>query len=66
MEKLLTPAEVSEITGIKVGALAQLRYMGTGPRFRALTPKNIRYSESDVATWIEDSARTKTGELVSK
>ena len=31
MEKLLTPLEVAEITGLSIGALAQMRYMGTGP-----------------------------------
>lgn len=60
-DKLLTPDEVSEWTGIKTAALAQLRYKGTGPKYRALTSKTIRYSERDVQAWIDASERTITG-----
>jgi len=62
MDKLLTPPEVSELTGISVGGLAQLRYEGRGPRYRQLSPRKIRYTESDLQEWIDESARTKTGQ----
>lgn len=60
MERLLTPSEVSELTGVTTAHLAQLRFTGKGPRYRALTPKTIRYTESDVQDWIDRSARTTT------
>lgn len=58
-EVLLTDEQVSAWTGISRGALRQLRYLGEGPRYRRLTPKTIRYLESDVSAWIE-AARTGT------
>jgi predicted DNA-binding transcriptional regulator AlpA len=61
-DRLLTPAQVSEWTGLSVDALAQQRFRGTGPRYRALTAKTIRYLESDVQAFIEASARTSTAE----
>jgi predicted DNA-binding transcriptional regulator AlpA len=60
-DKLLTPEQVSEWTGIRPAALAQLRYKGTGPKYRALTAKTIRYTESDVQAWIDAAERTITG-----
>ncbi len=61
-DPLLTPAQVSEWTGLTPGALAQQRFRGIGPRYRALTPKTIRYLESDVRAWSEASARTSTAD----
>lgn len=65
MEKLLTPAEVTAITGISVDALAQLRYTGKGPAYRRLTARAIRYTETDVREWIDASRRTSTLQEVS-
>ncbi|GAB3396134.1 hypothetical protein GCM10027568_29680 [Humibacter soli] len=56
--------EVEEITGISLGALAQLRYHGKGPRFYKPTPRTVLYKRAEVLAWIEASARTKTGALV--
>jgi predicted DNA-binding transcriptional regulator AlpA len=52
---------VSAWTELSRGALAQLRYLGKGPRFRRLTAKAIRYSEKDVQAWLDESARTAAG-----
>ncbi|ANJ25720.1 hypothetical protein ATC03_02020 [Agromyces aureus] len=59
---LLTPREVSEWTGLSMGALAQLRYKGLGPSFIKLTPKTVRYIPEQVEAWIEESVRTQTGQ----
>lgn len=61
IEKLLTPKDVSSITGLTVQALAQMRYRGTGPVYRQLSARAIRYREADVQAWIDASARTITG-----
>lgn len=58
---LLTPQEVSEWTGLSMGALAQLRYKGTGPNFVKLTPKTVRYFRDQVEAWIDASVRSQTG-----
>ncbi|PYY38852.1 AlpA family transcriptional regulator [Curtobacterium sp. MCPF17_046] len=63
MDVLLTPQAVSEIAGVSVSALAQMRYRGTGPVYRQLSARTIRYREADVQTWIDAAARTQTGEL---
>ncbi|NNC12830.1 hypothetical protein HII28_13195 [Planctomonas sp. JC2975] len=59
----MQPAEVEEITGISIGALAQLRYHGAGPRFYKPTPRTVLYRRDEVLAWIEASARTKTGAI---
>jgi predicted DNA-binding transcriptional regulator AlpA len=60
-EDFIQPQSVSEITGLSVAALAQLRYQGTGPRFYKPTPRTVLYKRSEVVAWIEESARTSTG-----
>jgi len=65
MEKLLTPMEVAEITGLSIGHLAQFRYQGTGPAYRRLSAKAIRYTASDVQEFIDQSRRTQTGQAVA-
>jgi hypothetical protein len=59
----IQPVEVEEITGISVGALAQLRYHGAGPRFYKPTPRTVLYKRSEVLAWIEASVQTRTGAL---
>jgi predicted DNA-binding transcriptional regulator AlpA len=54
------PDVVSEITGLSVGALAQLRSQGRGPRFYKPLPRTVLYKRSEVVEWIESSARTGT------
>lgn len=59
----IQPVEVEEITGISIGALAQLRYHGAGPRFYKPTPRTVLYKRSEVLAWIEASVQTRTGAL---
>ena len=58
----ILPATVGEITGMKTGALAQLRYLGRGPRFYKPTPRTVLYKRSEVLAWIEASATTRPSE----
>jgi hypothetical protein len=62
MEKLLSPAEVADITGLTTGTLAQMRYLGTGPAYRRLSAKTIRYSVSDVESFVASARRVSTRE----
>lgn len=55
----VSPAAVSEMTGLSVGALAQMRYTGIGPRYYKPTPNKVLYKASEVVEWIEASARDR-------
>lgn len=65
MEKLLTPQEVADATGLTVRALAQMRYLGTGIPYRRLSARTIRYAESDVIAFVNAVRRTGTRESVA-
>ncbi|WP_251454446.1 AlpA family phage regulatory protein [Microbacterium sp. Marseille-Q6648] len=58
---LMTPQEVSQWTGLSIGALAQLRYKGQGPQFVKLTPKTVRYVREQVQAWIDSQMQTQSG-----
>ena len=55
-EEFIVPAEVTAISGLSVGALAQLRHMKMGPKYYKPTAKIILYKRSDVIEWVEASA----------
>lgn len=57
---LMTPQEVSQWTGLSIGALAQLRYKARGPEFVKLTPKTVRYVREQVQAWIDSQMRTQS------
>jgi predicted DNA-binding transcriptional regulator AlpA len=59
-QDFIQPAEVGEITGLSIAALAQLRYQGRGPRFYKPTPRTVLYKRSEVIDWVEASAQTRT------
>ena len=62
-EPFATPREIAEEFGFTVNALAQWRFVGSGPTFYRPTPRTIRYLRSEVRTWILESARTTTAEV---
>ena len=59
-QEFIQPAEVTEITGLSIAALAQLRYQGRGPRFYKPTPRTVLYKRVEVVAWVENSAQTST------
>jgi hypothetical protein len=59
----LTPSQVCELVpGLSRGALSQMRFKGTGPRYLKPLAKTILYRRQDVIDWLEASERTQTGE----
>lgn len=54
----LTPAEVSELTGVPVGTLRQWRHNNIGPRSWKLAGR-VRYDVADVNAWM-DAQRAAT------
>lgn len=63
--KALKPATVAEWLDTTTGALAQMRYMGQGPKFVKIGGRSVRYMETDVLAWIEAQTRQQTGDQVS-
>lgn len=63
--KALKPATVAEWLDTTAGALAQMRYMGKGPKFVKIGGRSVRYMEADVLAWIEAQTRQQTGEQVT-
>ena len=59
-EQFILPSMVAELTGLSLGALAQLRYHGRGPRFYKPTPRTVLYKRVEVVDWVESSAQTRT------
>ncbi len=58
-EQLLTPAQAGDLLAMTKGALAQLRYLGSGPRFVRVSGRSIRYRPQDLDEWIEANLFTK-------
>lgn len=53
---LLNDKHVQELTGIPTGTLRWWRHQGEqGPKWFRLGPRAIRYKQSDVLAWIEES-----------
>jgi excisionase family DNA binding protein len=52
IDKLLTPAEVAELTGLSVETLAQWRSQRRGIPFVKISRNCVRYRQSDFDNWI--------------
>jgi len=60
---LLNARQVGEWVGLTPAALSAMRFKGTGPKYRKLGPKTVRYVESDVQAWIDEAERTPSAEI---
>ncbi|MDO8338440.1 MAG: helix-turn-helix domain-containing protein [Microcella sp.] len=54
--------QTCELTGLSRGGLAQLRFRGEGPPFYAITPRKIRYRETEVVEWMASKRRQSTAD----
>ena len=61
-ERLMTATEAGDLLAMTRGALAQLRYMGTGPKFVKLGGRSVRYRLEDLEEWIAQCTRTCTSQ----
>ena len=62
--KLLTPKDVSEITGLSIETLAQWRSQRRGPPYVKFSRNCVRYRQSDLDGWVlERIVRTESGEV---
>ena len=55
----LTPQQAAHFLGLKVQTLYNLRWKGTGPRFRKHS-RYIRYHLEDLETWSCERTRKRT------
>jgi hypothetical protein len=55
--EFIQPAEVVELTGLSIGALAQLRHQHKGPRYYKPTARTVLYKRDEVLAWVEASAQ---------
>lgn len=62
MQKLLTPAAVSELLGVAERTLERWRITGEGPRYVKLTRKVVRYLADDVATFVAERVKANTAQ----
>jgi len=60
MPDLATTGEVAEYVRSSVARLAQLRYMGRGPKFIKVGRK-VLYRWSDVSDWLNRNTMQRTG-----
>ena len=60
-DDLWEPVETAAFLKKSLGALAQWRYLGQGPRFVKLG-RSVRYRVSDVEAWLDQQTRQHTGE----
>ena len=59
MSRLLTTAQVADMTGISAATLRWWRHIGsTGPASFVLGKKAVRYREEDVTAWLVNQYET--------
>lgn len=63
--KLLTPAEVAEITGLSVETLAQWRSQKRGIPYVKISRNCVRYRQSDLDDWLSERI-VRTGQAFDR
>lgn len=59
MERLLAPDDLAKLLSVSTGQLAQMRYLGTGPKYVKVGTR-VRYALSDVRAWLDEQRRVRT------
>lgn len=59
VDSLATPNEVAEYLHTTPARLAQMRYLGTGPKFVKIV-RRVLYRWSDVHTWLQENTHQQT------
>lgn len=62
----LSPEAVALRIGVKVHTLAKWRVAGDGPKFVRVSPRMIRYIESDLDQWMRERVRHSTADTGDK
>ncbi len=61
-QQLLRQEEVAKILNLSPRTLEAWRHRGGGPRYILLTPRCVRYKESDLNQFLEERVRTSTAD----
>ena len=59
--ELIKPTDLADRLGKSAAVLANMRYLGTGPKFIKVG-KSIRYRASDVEAWLDANTHQQSGE----
>lgn len=59
MDELLTPEQLAEYLQVSTASLANLRYLGKGPRWVKVVGK-VRYRRADVLAHLDENVHTRT------
>lgn len=57
---LATDRDFASFAGLTVGQVAQLRYLGHGPRFIRVTGRQIRYRWEDIEAWLDSQTFSRS------
>jgi hypothetical protein len=58
--RLATPAQVAQYLYTTEAALAQMRYLGTGPKFIKAGGRRVLYSWDDLLVWVKKNTIERT------
>lgn len=50
---LATDQDFADFAGLSIGQIAQLRYLGRGPKFIRVTGRQVRYRWEDIDAWLD-------------
>ena len=56
----LSPREAALYVNASEASLARWRSNGTGPEYRLITPRMVRYARTSLDAWLAGKARTST------
>ncbi len=62
---LATDPEFCAYAGLTRQQSAQLRYLGTGPKFVKVTGRQVRYRWDDIEAWVDSRTKTRTDDRPS-
>lgn len=57
---LATDREFARFAGLTVGQVAQLRYLGQGPKFIRVTGRQIRYRWEEIEAWLDSQTVSRS------
>ena len=63
--EFISAEDLAAYTGMTAHYWGRLRLSGKGPVFYPFSHKVVRYRRTDVDRWLEERARTKTGEALA-
>lgn len=60
-DRMLSPAQVAEWTGLNQNTLRYWRWKGQGPKWFRLGAKTVKYRASDVQAWLDEAYAETNG-----